>query len=138
MATEDNTYVSGALVWATDRLGSIDYAFKCLTFVEDAYELGNDIWLDGQGCSAKEAADACRAQDHRGFPPKGSFVCYDCWGTLEGERRNWGHVGLSTGRGQVIHAWGEVRQTTIWPSRSWTLRAGQSRSTSDGFRCQQY
>lgn len=110
ITTEDSAYIRGALQWAADRLGSRDYAFKCLAFVEDAYELGNDIWLDGQGCTAKEAADAYRTQDCGEIPPAGAFVFYDCWGTLEDDHRNWGHVGLSTGGGQVIHAWGEVRR----------------------------
>lgn len=45
-----------------------------------------------------------------GRPPGGTYVCYDCWGTLEGEHRNWGHIGLSVGDGKVIHTWGgEVR-----------------------------
>jgi len=109
MVTEDNIYIGGALEWALARLGSTDYAYKCYAFVEDAYELGNSIWLDGQGCTAKEAADAYRAQDHTGIPLKGTYVCYDCWGTFESEHRNWGHIGLSTGDGKVIHAWGEVR-----------------------------
>jgi uncharacterized protein YycO len=109
MDSEDNVYVDGAVDWAKSKLGSIGYAFKCLTFVEDAYELGNDICLDGQGCTAKEAADAYRAQDHGGIPPVGAYVCYDCWGTIESEYRNWGHIGLSIGDGKVIHAWGEVR-----------------------------
>jgi hypothetical protein len=109
MSVQDDIYISGAIEWAMGKLGSTDYAYKCLAFVEDAYELGNNVWLDGQGCTAKEAAEAYSAQDHGGVPPRGAYVCYDCWGTFEGEHRNWGHVGLSTGDGKVIHAWGEVR-----------------------------
>lgn len=110
MGADLEKYVEGAIQWASDRLGTSGYAFLCYAFVEDAYELGNDIWLDGQGCTAKEAADAYGAQDHRGAPPRGTYVCYDCWGTLEGEHRNWGHIGLSVGGGKVIHTWGgEVR-----------------------------
>jgi len=109
MSCQQEIYVSGAVEWAMDRLGCRDYLHRCYAFVEDAYELGNSIWLDGQGRTAKEAADAHRAQDHTGVPPKGSYVCYDCWGTVEGEYRNWGHIGLATGDGAVIHAWDEVR-----------------------------
>lgn len=109
MSDQEQVYVRAAVEWAVARVGSTGYLYKCLAFVEDAYELGNDIWLDGQGCSAKEAADAYGAQDHGGVPPKGAYVCYDCWGALQGERRNWGHVGLSAGDGRVIHPWGEVR-----------------------------
>jgi cell wall-associated NlpC family hydrolase len=109
MSAEADVYIRGAIQWAMDRLGSTDYVFKCLAFAEDAYELGNQIELDGQGCSAKEAADAYNAQDHTGLPPRGTFVFYDCWGSIKGESRNWGHVGLSVGDGKVVHAWDEVR-----------------------------
>ena len=44
-----------------------------------------------------------------GPPPRGSYVFYDCSGELKGETRNWGHIGLSLGDGQVIHAWDVVR-----------------------------
>ena len=57
----------------------------------------------------KEMADAYDAQEDTGVPPKGAYVFYDCWGTIEGKRRNWGHVGLSMGDGRVIHAWDRVR-----------------------------
>lgn len=43
------------------------------------------------------------------MPPKGTFVFYDCLGVINGERKNWGHVGLSIGNGEVIHAWDIVR-----------------------------
>jgi hypothetical protein len=109
MAAEDNTYSGGALEWAMARLGSTGYAYKCYAFVEDAYELGNNIGLDGHGCTAKEAADAYRAQEDGGIPAKGAYVCYDCWGSIESEYRNLGHIGLSTGDGRVIHAWSRVR-----------------------------
>jgi hypothetical protein len=45
-------YIEGAIRWAMERLGSTEYAFKCYGFLEDAYEFGNDIVLDGQGCIA--------------------------------------------------------------------------------------
>jgi hypothetical protein len=109
MSTLEDSYVSGAVAWAMAQLGSGEYAYQCYGFAEDAYELGNDIWLDGRGSTAKEAADAYGAQERGGVPPRGAYVCYDCWGTLRGEYRNWGHLGLSIGDGDVIHAWSEVR-----------------------------
>ncbi len=102
-------YIEGAIRWALDRLGSTEYAFKCYGFLEDAYELGNNIVLDGQGSTAKEAADAYGARRDPDVPPRGAYVFYDCWGAIEGELRNWGHIGLSLGDGQVIHAWDKVR-----------------------------
>ena len=107
-AVED-TYIEGAVTWALGQVGSTEYAYRCLAFVEDAYERGNPLWLDGQGCTAKETADAYQAQEHSGAPSRGAYVCYDCWGTIGGEHRNWGHVGISVGDGRVVHAWASVR-----------------------------
>lgn len=109
LATEPNAYAEGAIAWALGKVGVTDYAFLCYAFVEDAYEFGNGIVLDGQGSTAGEAADAYGARGCRGVPPRGAYVFYDCFGTLKGEYRNWGHVGLSLGDGRVIHAWDQVR-----------------------------
>ncbi len=109
----------GAVAWATARLGSRDYAGRCYAFLEDAYELGNGIVLDGQGSTAREAAEAYTARMEaaglrpEGPPPRGSYVFYDCSGELKGETRNWGHIGLALGDGQVIHAWDVVRIDTL-------------------------
>lgn len=108
MKNNPETYIEPAIQWATAQLGCTGYPFKCLSFVEDAYELGNGIVLDGCA-SAKEEADAFQASQHTGLPPRGAFVFYDCWGTLMGAYRNWGHVGISLGDGTVIHAWDQVR-----------------------------
>jgi cell wall-associated NlpC family hydrolase len=102
-------YVEGAIAWALDKVGVADYTALCYAFVEDAYELGNGIVLDGLGRTAKEAADAYGAAENQGVPPRGAYVFYSCFGTLKGEYRDWGHVGLSLGGGQVIHAWDRVR-----------------------------
>jgi hypothetical protein len=104
----DALLIDRAIAWALARLGSIDYLCKCLAFVEDAYELANAIVLDGYP-SAKEAADGYGAAENPGPPPRGALACYDCWGEIGGERRNWGHVGLALGDGRVVHAWGAVR-----------------------------
>jgi len=109
LENEPSVYAEGALKWAIDKLGITSYASLCYLFVEDAYELGNGVVLDGQGSTAKEAADAYCAREHQGVPPRGAYVFYDCAGALNGEYRNWGHVGLSLGDGQVIHAWNRVR-----------------------------
>lgn len=106
--TEDE-YAQGAVGWALARVGSADYALRCYAFVEDAYELGNDIELDGLGTSAKEAADAYEARDDGRTPPVGAYVCYDCGGLVDGEWHDWGHIGLSVGDGRVIHTWPQLR-----------------------------
>jgi len=67
LENEPNVYAEGAITWAVDKLGITDYAFLCYLFVEDAYELGNSIVLDGQGSTAKEAADAYCARETKVF-----------------------------------------------------------------------
>ena len=101
-------YIDRAVEWALTRLGSQDFRFVCLGFVEEAYELANGIELDGYA-TAKGAADGYGAVDRTGLPPRGAFVFYDCEGVIEGIERNWGHVGLCVGEGRVVHAWDVVR-----------------------------
>ncbi|MBM0067508.1 NlpC/P60 family protein [Alkalicoccobacillus gibsonii] len=101
-------YIDNAISWAEDRLGSIDYAYICLAFVEDALERSNHIEIFG-GDSAKESANLYAESISEGIPQKGSFVFYDCSGPINGDYKNWGHVGLSIGHGKVIHAWDKVR-----------------------------
>ncbi|MEA4907536.1 MAG: NlpC/P60 family protein [Anaerolineaceae bacterium] len=105
-------------------MGSAEYPFRCYAFVEDAYEHGGHIELDGQGATAREAAEAYGTQP--GSPPRGSYVFYDCAGELGGQYRHWGHVGLALGDGQVIHAWNRVRIDAVHaiealePAPGWT------------------
>jgi hypothetical protein len=42
-------------------------------------------------------------------PPAGAYVFYACGGPVGGVRREWGHVGLALGDGDVVHAWGVIR-----------------------------
>lgn len=115
MTEEHETYAEGAIQWAVSMLDVTDYAYRCYAFVEDAYELGNNIVLDGQGTSAAEAAEAYRAHDYRDDPPqRGAYVFYDCCGTIRGDNRNWGHVGIYMGDGKVIHAWDRVRLDELY------------------------
>lgn len=97
-----------AINWARNRLNSTDYSLRCLAFVEDAYERSNGIEMWG-GSTAQESAELYEADKNTGIPPKGAFVFYWCSGWVEGERKHWGHVGLSLGNGEVIHAWDQVR-----------------------------
>lgn len=108
-ANDSRKYAEGAVAWALSKLGVTDYAGLGYAFVEDAYELGNGIVLDGLGRAAKEAADAYGAAEDTGVPPGGAYVFCSCFGTLKGKYRDWGHVGLSLGDGKVIHAWDRVR-----------------------------
>ena len=103
-----DAFISNALTWAHAHLGSPAYAGRCLSFVEDAIEQSNHIEMFG-GASAHESAMEYNAAAHTEAPPRGAFVFYDWIGTLNGERKNWGHVGLALGDGQIIHAWDVVR-----------------------------
>jgi hypothetical protein len=108
MPAEYDVIIERAIAWARERLGSTDYAFRCLAFVEDAYEQTNQLELFGGDC-AKASADDYEAAQNTGAPPAGAFVFYDCFGTLDDQYRNWGYVGPCLGGEQVIHAWDRVR-----------------------------
>ncbi|MFJ9553583.1 hypothetical protein ACIRPH_07190 [Nocardiopsis sp. NPDC101807] len=97
-----------AIAWARRRLGSTAYTSRCLAFVEDAYERSNGVEIFG-GDSAGESAEIYAVRDNTGTPAFGAFAFYDSTGELFGRRRNWGHVGLCVGDGQVVHAWDRVR-----------------------------
>ena len=107
MSTEHESCADAAVRWAMGMIGSGDYRYRCVTFVREAYEIANHIELPRHH-TAREAAEAY-GTEAGSVPPRGALVFYDYWGTLEGEHRNWGHVGLSTGDGRVIHAWGSVQ-----------------------------
>jgi hypothetical protein len=53
-------------------------------------------------------------------------VFYDCFGPLNGEHKNWGHVSLHIGEGKVIHTWDRVRidhylaVQNLTPAPGWT------------------
>lgn len=98
--------------WALARLDDEQYRGVCYGFLEDAYEYGNDIELDGQGTTAFEAAEAygCRKD---GPPPRGAYVFFDTVCEVNGELARWGHIGLSLGDGRVVHAWDVVRVDSI-------------------------
>ncbi len=108
MHADTDVIISRAIEWATARLGSPAYATRCLAFVEDAIERANDIEVFG-GDSASESAELYGATGAPSAPPRGAFVFYDAVGKIQGFERSWGHVGLSVGGGDVIHAWDRVR-----------------------------
>ena len=125
MTEEFESYLQNAIEWAKQRLGSTDYGLRCLAFVEDAYEQSNPVEIFG-GSSAQESADEYGAAQNIGTPPIGSFVFYGGTGLVNGEPKDWGHVGLSLGDGQVIHAWDTVRidgyldVQNLEPAPTWT------------------
>lgn len=97
-----------ARTWALAHEGSTAYATRCLAFVEDAIERSNDLEMFG-GDDAAESARLYGAVGNTGAPPADALVFYESVGELFGERRDWGHVGLSLDDGRVVHAWDRVR-----------------------------
>ncbi len=125
MEANFETYTANAARWAQEHLGSMDYPFLCLAFVEDAYEESNHVEIFG-GSSAQESADEYGAVQNQGEPPLGPFVFYACAGPVGDEIKDWGHVGLCVGEGKVIHAWDKVRidhyldVQNLTPAHDWT------------------
>jgi hypothetical protein len=117
--------IDKAIEWAENQLGSHEYDEYCWKFVVHAYKKTGADWILPPQLSAKEAANSLKPLK-TGIPPRGTLVFYDCWGTLEEEYRNWGHVGLSIGNGDVIHAFGKVRVDNhldiqdLSPGTGWT------------------
>ena len=105
--TDFAAFIDNAVAWALSNQDRTDYAFKCLAFVEDAYEYGNSIEMFG-GDTATESAKAYGVNSD-GLPPKGSFVFYSATGPINGVTKDWGHVGLCIGNGDVTHTWNTIR-----------------------------
>jgi cell wall-associated NlpC family hydrolase len=121
---EERVSVDRAVAWALANVGSDRYALRCLSFVEDAYELPNGIEVFG-GSSARESAELYEARAATGDPPAGAFVFFDTHGPVDGVVRDWGHVGLATGDGRVVHPWTDVRVDPLaamesLPSGDWS------------------
>ena len=104
----ENEVIENMIAWAKSRLGETRYAGWCLSFIEDALEISNNIEIFG-GDSAKESAELYADAMQKGEPERGSFVFYDCLCPDDGKLVNWGHCGICTGDGNVIHAWDQVR-----------------------------
>lgn len=108
MSIDVSDFGRNAIRWALDRMGSTDYATRCLAFVEDAVERSNGVEVFG-GDDAAESSRLYGADAAEGEPSLGAFVFYESVGEWFGDRRDWGHVGLSLGDGRVVHAWDVVR-----------------------------
>ncbi len=126
METEFELYIANATRWALDHLGVTEYAGRCLSFVEDAYEKSNHVEIFG-GSSAQESADEYGAAQNRSEPPIGAFVFYACAGPVGDAIKNWGHVGLCISEGKVIHAANTVRMDHYLAVQNLTLAPGWSK-----------
>lgn len=99
--------------WKENNMGSIDYNEECLRFVQDAYEKGAGLPLY-RYAYATLAGEKTKAKENKYEKiPRGALVYFDWTGEVEGEIRNWGHVGLALGEGQMIHAHGTVKKGSI-------------------------
>lgn len=103
-----NILIENTINWAKKEIGNPKYAGWCLSFIEDALEISNNIEIFG-GDSAKESSDMYYDAIQSGIPEKGAFVFYDCLCLSEEGPVNWGHCGICVGDGDVIHAWDVVR-----------------------------
>lgn len=100
--------IENMIAWAEKEKGSSRYAGWCLSFIEDALEISNDIEIFG-GDSAKESSEMYNDAIQTGQPERGAFVFYDCLCQSEEALVNWGHCGISLGEGKIIHSWDVVR-----------------------------
>jgi hypothetical protein len=131
--------IDKALNWAFSKLGSTEYKYECLSFVEDAYaKAGSDprnnipIPSDPGFRYAKYVAEFLNAKIGTSIPPRGAWMFYDWTGWVDlnnngvkdsGEIRNWGHVGISLGDGHVIHALGKVQINSIQEMEEITIQS---------------
>lgn len=104
----ESVMIENMIRWAEEKVGSLQYAGWCLSFIEDALEISNHIEIFGGDC-AKESCEMYYDAIQTGMPERGAFVFYDCMCPGEDGLVNWGHCGISLGEGRVIHAWDTVR-----------------------------
>ena len=105
---ENEKIIENMIHWAKDKLGCGNYAGWCLSFIEDALEISNDMEIFGGDC-ARESFEMYQDDARTGTPERGAFVFYDCLCPSEQGLVNWGHCGICLGDGKVIHAWDVVR-----------------------------
>ncbi len=102
-----------AVQWALNRLGSHRYNNLCQAFVNDAVNYGL-----GRGTRRMPSAKAAEARwgkhRNRSGIPKGAAIYFKSFTKMG---RRYGHVGLSDGRGNVIHAALGVRKQSLSSSR---------------------
>ena len=73
MTENIGTLIDNMISWAQSRIGNENYAGWCLSFIEDALEIGNDIEIFG-GDSAKESSEMYGDALRTDAPEMGAFV----------------------------------------------------------------
>lgn len=101
------TQVQNAISWAKKKLGTTKYSGMCQAFVADAYAYGAGM-PRRSASTAKAARNLWRVSTSRANVPTGAAVYFDSPTSPAA-----GHVGLHIGGGQVIHAFGTVKQMSI-------------------------
>ncbi len=95
--------VEKAISWAQQKMnaGDMSYCYWCLRFIGDAFRQGG---IDNVHYSTATQAGNALITNTDTNPPRGAVVFWDWYGTIDGIYANYGHVGISLGNGQVIHA----------------------------------
>ena len=89
---EHSQTVENMIRWALEKIGESEYSGWCLSFIEDALEISNQIEIFGGDC-AKESCNMYYDAIQLGEPERGAFVFYDCLCQSEEGTVNWGHCG---------------------------------------------
>lgn len=95
---------NAAAIWARSQVGSTGYHTRCPQFVRDCfyYGAGYSYWsVDG---NARTLADRWMVCNSDSNIPIGALVFYDYITDLGEGLRNYGHVGIYVGDGQVVSA----------------------------------
>lgn len=93
--------IEQAISWANKQIGSQAYNYWCLKFVGEAFRQGG---ISNAGyMTATQAGNKLITNTDKN-PPRGAVVFWNWYGTIDGVYDNYGHVGISLGNGQVIHA----------------------------------
>lgn len=100
--------IDNMINWAKNEIDTPKYAGWCLSFIEDALEISNNIEIFGGDC-AKESSEMYKDALQIGIPERGAFVFYDCMCQSDEGLVNWGHFGICIGNGDIIYAWDVVR-----------------------------
>ena len=102
-----------AITWATDkdRMSSKNWNEECLRFVSNAFRQKDASGESGYSTAANAARDLYRFNQEQGgwqHAPKGTVILFDGKGGNPS-----GHVGIYLGDGNIINAYGSVKEIAI-------------------------
>lgn len=100
--------------------GTKAYSYLCLKFVGECFGAAG-LSVPTYGYAANAASKLVSSTSTN--PPRGAVVFWDWWGTIDGVYKNWGHVGISLGDGEVLHAdYNGIKVTGLYIDSSRTYR----------------